>query len=143
MSNQTFESKVCQTLSCFIADYSFSLRCKKCSIKDSYQMFCIVSRCQQSLIFSELCNFSPDAILSNLMAKIEVWLISQSQHFELDIINSFDIVYTPGLPAEPVIPEFTEEVNNKTVVAGREAVLTCHVTHIGSYKVENCLSQSW
>ena len=46
---------------------------------------------------------------------------------------------TPGLPAEPVIPEFTEEVNNKTVVAGREAVLTCHVTHIGSYKVETCL----
>ena len=61
--------------------------------------------------------------------------------FCLTFINSIiDIVcITPGLPAEPVIPEFTEEVNNKTVVAGREAVLTCHVTHIGSYKVETCL----
>ena len=33
------------------------------------------------------------------------------------------------------MPDFTEDVDNKTVVAGREAVLTCHVTHIGSYKV--------
>ena len=35
------------------------------------------------------------------------------------------------------MPDFTEDVDNKTVVAGREAVLTCHVTHIGSYKVSS------
>ena len=44
-------------------------------------------------------------------------------------------ILCPGLPAETHVPEFTEDVYNKTVVAGREAVLTCHVDHIGSYKV--------
>ena len=53
MSNSSF----------LIADYSFSLGCKKCSIKDSYQMFCIASRCQQSLIFSVTAHHSPDTIL--------------------------------------------------------------------------------
>jgi len=32
-------------------------------------------------------------------------------------------------------PEFTDVVTNQTVVAGREAVLSCHVSHLGSYKV--------
>ena len=40
-----------------------------------------------------------------------------------------------GLPAESSPPHFTDGVENKTMVAGREAVLTCHVTHLGSYKV--------
>ena len=33
------------------------------------------------------------------------------------------------------MPEFTDEVDNRTVVAGREAILSCHVQHLGSYKV--------
>ena len=41
------------------------------------------------------------------------------------------------------MPDFTEDVDNKTVVAGREAVLTCHVTHIGSYKVSSDQCNAW
>jgi len=37
--------------------------------------------------------------------------------------------------AEDKLPEFTDVVENRTVVAGREAVLSCHVNHLGSYKV--------
>ena len=37
--------------------------------------------------------------------------------------------------SEDLLPEFTDEVDNRTVVAGREAVLSCHVQHLGSYKV--------
>ena len=37
--------------------------------------------------------------------------------------------------SEDQLPEFTDEVDNRTVVAGREAVLSCHVQHLGSYKV--------
>ena len=36
--------------------------------------------------------------------------------------------------AEDKLPEFTDEVENRTVVAGREAILSCHVDHLGSYK---------
>jgi len=36
---------------------------------------------------------------------------------------------------EDKLPEFTDVVENRTVVAGREAVLSCHVNHLGSYKV--------
>ena len=32
------------------------------------------------------------------------------------------------------------EVENKTVVSGREAILSCHVQHLGSYKVTNYLN---
>ena len=78
-------------------------------------MFCIVSSCQHSKNFSEC----------------DVPLFSR--HF----------LCISGLPAEPVMPEFTEEVTNKTVVAGREAVLACHVTHIGSYKVERGFYSPW
>ena len=35
------------------------------------------------------------------------------------------------------MPEFTDEVENRTVVAGREAILSCHVQHLGSYKVSD------
>ena len=37
--------------------------------------------------------------------------------------------------AEDKLPEFTDEVENRTVVAGREAILSCHVQYLGSYKV--------
>merc|ERR1719150_2543101 len=37
--------------------------------------------------------------------------------------------------SEDQLPEFTDEVDNRTMVAGREAVLSCHVQHLGSYKV--------
>ena len=37
---------------------------------------------------------------------------------------------------EDRLPEFTDIVENRTVVAGREAVLSCHVNHLGSYKVQ-------
>ena len=33
------------------------------------------------------------------------------------------------------LPYITEEISNLTVVAGREAILSCHVSHLGSYKV--------
>ncbi|XP_023322130.1 lachesin [Eurytemora carolleeae] len=36
---------------------------------------------------------------------------------------------------EERLPILTEEVTNLTVVAGREAILSCHVSHLGSYKV--------
>ena len=45
------------------------------------------------------------------------------------------MILSSGLPSEPSPPHFTDGVENKTMVAGREAVLTCHVTHLGSYKV--------
>ena len=38
--------------------------------------------------------------------------------------------------------EFTDEVENRTVVAGREATLSCHVDHLGSYKARNDPAQS-
>ena len=37
--------------------------------------------------------------------------------------------------AEERLPVLTEEILNLTMVAGREAVLSCHVNHLGSYKV--------
>ena len=40
-------------------------------------------------------------------------------------------------------PEFTDVVVNQTVVAGREAVLSCHVSHLGSYKVVMGWSMCW
>merc|ERR1712179_520339 len=40
-----------------------------------------------------------------------------------------------GTTSEQSLPEFTDVVENKTIVAGREAVLSCHVNHLGSYKV--------
>ena len=43
--------------------------------------------------------------------------------------------------SEDQLPEFTDEVDNRTVVAGREAVLSCHVQHLGSYKVTSSNSQ--
>ena len=39
------------------------------------------------------------------------------------------------------MPEFTDEVENRTVVAGREAILSCHVQHLGSYKVSEARRQ--
>ena len=39
-----------------------------------------------------------------------------------------------GVPDDK-LPEFTDEVENRTVVAGREAILSCHVESLGSYKV--------
>merc|ERR1719309_1614287 len=36
---------------------------------------------------------------------------------------------------EAKLPMFSDNVSNLTVVAGREAVLSCHVNHLGSYKV--------
>ena len=37
------------------------------------------------------------------------------------------------------LPEFTDEVENRTVVSGREATLSCHVEGLGSYKVSLAL----
>ena len=44
-------------------------------------------------------------------------------------------VKTARARAESVMPEFTEEVANLTVVPGGKAILPCHVTHLGPYKV--------
>ena len=40
---------------------------------------------------------------------------------------------------EERMPVLTEEIANLTMVAGREAVLSCHVNHLGSYKVSRTL----
>ena len=46
-----------------------------------------------------------------------------------------ELLVESGRTGEDTKPEFTDVVSNQTVVAGREAVLSCHVSHLGSYKV--------
>ena len=36
-------------------------------------------------------------------------------------------------------PDFAARIQNITVNVGREAILECHVTHLGRYKVQNLL----
>ena len=50
-------------------------------------------------------------------------------------VHVYGFVPVPG--SEDKLPEFTDEVDNRTVVAGREAILSCHVQHLGSYKVSH------
>ena len=51
-------------------------------------------------------------------------------------------VYTMRKREEERLPVLTDEVSNLTTVAGREAILSCHVSHLGSYKVITFLSVS-
>ena len=51
-------------------------------------------------------------------------------------IDSDLTLSVPGVVVpDDQLPEFTDEVENRTVVAGREAILSCHVESLGSYKV--------
>ena len=55
---------------------------------------------------------------------------------QLSTINFVSYLPGPGLVVpDDKLPEFTDEVDNRTVVAGREAILSCHVESLGSYKV--------
>ena len=57
---------------------------------------------------------------------------------QIRVILTLYLMYlpVPGLVVpDDKLPEFTDEVDNRTVVAGREAILSCHVESLGSYKV--------
>ena len=72
--------------------------------------------------------------------KIPTTTTSTTTHYEDyedygDYEDYENTMKTARARAEPVMPEFTEEVANLTVVPGRKAVLSCHVTQLGPYKV--------
>ena len=60
-------------------------------------------------------------------------------HYDVFSDNMTCLVTAMTSEDEERLPVLTEEVSNLTMVSGREAVLSCHVSHLGSYKV----SLSW
>jgi hypothetical protein len=70
-------------------------------------------------------------ILSLEIQLIRLFIVNLSNHIIANSINGF-FVFLNLFPADP---KFSAPISNVTVAVGREAILTCVVHDLGSYKV--------